>query len=78
MMGSTLNDLVAYKEKYNYRNGEHNRDGHSHNLSSNFGVYGPDRRHRNHRPVAAKEEPLSDDAPVGRHAMIPDGGDPKS
>ncbi len=39
--GFTLNDLVSYEEKHNYRNGEHNRDGHSHNLSMNFGVEGP-------------------------------------
>ncbi|MCC6736897.1 MAG: glycogen debranching protein GlgX [Bauldia sp.] len=39
--GFTLNDLVSYQDKHNYRNGEHNRDGHSHNLSMNFGVEGP-------------------------------------
>ena len=39
--GFTLNDLVSYEEKHNEANGENNRDGHSHNLSSNFGVEGP-------------------------------------
>lgn len=39
--GFTLNDLVSYEEKHNLANGEGNRDGDSHNLSSNFGVEGP-------------------------------------
>ena len=39
--GFTLNDLVSYKEKHNRANGEDNRDGHAHNLSSNHGVEGP-------------------------------------
>jgi isoamylase len=39
--GFTLNDLVSYDEKHNEANGEDNRDGHSHNLSSNYGVEGP-------------------------------------
>ena len=39
--GFTLNDLVSYKEKHNWANGEDNRDGHAHNLSSNHGVEGP-------------------------------------
>lgn len=39
--GFTLNDLVSYNDKHNEANGEENRDGHSHNLSSNFGVEGP-------------------------------------
>ncbi|HEX2137896.1 MAG TPA: glycogen debranching protein GlgX [Microvirga sp.] len=39
--GFTLNDLVSYNEKHNEANGEDNRDGHSHNLSSNYGVEGP-------------------------------------
>jgi isoamylase len=39
--GFTLNDLVSYDEKHNEANGENNRDGHSHNLSSNHGVEGP-------------------------------------
>ncbi|RDI61243.1 glycogen debranching protein GlgX [Microvirga subterranea] len=39
--GFTLNDLVSYNDKHNEANGEENRDGHSHNLSSNYGVEGP-------------------------------------
>ena len=39
--GFTLNDLVSYNDKHNEANGEDNRDGHSHNLSANYGVEGP-------------------------------------
>lgn len=39
--GFTLADLVAYNEKHNQANGEHNRDGESHNRSWNCGVEGP-------------------------------------
>jgi glycogen operon protein len=39
--GFTLNDLVSYNDKHNEANGEHNRDGHDHNLSWNCGVEGP-------------------------------------
>jgi glycogen operon protein len=39
--GYTLRDLVSYVEKHNEANGEGNRDGHDHNLSSNYGVEGP-------------------------------------
>ena len=39
--GFTLNDLVSYNEKHNQANGEENRDGHAHNLSSNYGAEGP-------------------------------------
>ena len=39
--GFTLADLVAYDHKHNEANGEHNRDGHDHNLSWNCGVEGP-------------------------------------
>ncbi|MEA3276300.1 MAG: glycogen debranching protein GlgX [Pseudomonadota bacterium] len=38
--GFTLNDLVSYEKKHNEANGEDNRDGHNHNLSSNCGVEG--------------------------------------
>ncbi|WP_440877142.1 glycogen debranching protein GlgX [Thalassotalea sp. PLHSN55] len=38
--GFTLNDLVSYQDKHNYANGENNRDGHSDNLSHNWGVEG--------------------------------------
>jgi isoamylase len=38
--GFTLHDLVTYSERHNEANGEGNRDGHSHNLSSNHGVEG--------------------------------------
>jgi glycogen operon protein len=39
--GFTLADLVSYNEKHNEANGEHNRDGESHNRSWNCGVEGP-------------------------------------
>jgi isoamylase len=39
--GYTLNDLVSYERKHNEANGEGNRDGHDHNISSNHGVEGP-------------------------------------
>ena len=39
--GFTLNDLVSYDRKHNESNGERNRDGVDHNLSSNCGVEGP-------------------------------------
>ena len=39
--GFTLADLVSYDQRHNEANGEHNRDGHGHNLSNNFGVEGP-------------------------------------
>ena len=38
--GFTLRDLVSYRHKHNAANGEGNRDGHSHNFSSNCGVEG--------------------------------------
>jgi glycogen operon protein len=38
--GFTLRDLVSYNERHNLANGEHNRDGHGHNLSRNCGVEG--------------------------------------
>jgi isoamylase len=38
--GFTLYDLFSYNEKHNAANGEHNRDGCNHNLSSNCGVEG--------------------------------------
>ena len=39
--GFTLHDLVSYNHKHNQANGEHNRDGHSHNHSWNCGHEGP-------------------------------------
>lgn len=39
--GMTLNDLVTYEGKHNEANGEDNRDGHSENLSRNWGAEGP-------------------------------------
>jgi len=39
--GFTLEDLVSYNDRHNEANGEDNRDGHSHNLSWNWGVEGP-------------------------------------
>jgi isoamylase len=38
--GFTLHDLVAYNDKHNEANGEDNRDGHSNNLSANYGAEG--------------------------------------
>ncbi|MGZ5819101.1 MAG: glycogen debranching protein GlgX, partial [Burkholderiaceae bacterium] len=39
--GFTLQDLVSYNEKHNEANGENNNDGHSENLSNNWGAEGP-------------------------------------
>ncbi|WP_374413203.1 glycogen debranching protein GlgX [Novosphingobium colocasiae] len=39
--GFTLADTVAYAERHNEANGEHNRDGHGENFSWNNGVEGP-------------------------------------
>jgi glycogen operon protein len=39
--GFNLSDVVSYHQRHNEANGEHNRDGHGHNLSRNFGVEGP-------------------------------------
>lgn len=39
--GFTVADVVRYRTKHNAANGEDNRDGHSHNLSDNYGVEGP-------------------------------------
>jgi glycogen operon protein len=39
--GFTLTDLVSYQTRHNEANGEDNRDGHGHNLSTNCGVEGP-------------------------------------
>lgn len=41
--GFNLADLTAYSQKHNEANGEHNRDGHDHNLSANGGIEGPTR-----------------------------------
>jgi glycogen operon protein len=42
--GFTLHDLVAYNQKHNEANGEHNSDGTDDNLSWNCGVEGPTSR----------------------------------
>ena len=39
--GFTISDLVSYNNKHNEANGEGNKDGESHNRSTNFGVEGP-------------------------------------
>jgi isoamylase len=39
--GFTLHDLVSYSKKYNWMNGEQNRDGLDVNYSSNWGKEGP-------------------------------------
>ncbi|HET9693139.1 MAG TPA: glycogen debranching protein GlgX [Steroidobacteraceae bacterium] len=39
--GFTLHDTVSYAQRHNEANLEHNRDGHAHNLSANYGVEGP-------------------------------------
>jgi glycogen operon protein len=41
--GFTLHDTVAYNERHNDPNLENGADGHSHNLSNNYGVEGPTR-----------------------------------
>ncbi len=39
--GMTLADMVAYRDRHNFANGEENRDGHGENHSWNNGVEGP-------------------------------------
>jgi glycogen operon protein len=39
--GFTLDDVVSYNERHNQPNKEDNKDGHPHNLSSNYGAEGP-------------------------------------
>jgi len=39
--GFTLTDVVSFNERHNLANGEHNRDGHGHNLSFDHGAEGP-------------------------------------
>jgi glycogen operon protein len=39
--GFTLRDLLRYEKRHNLANGEHNHDGHAHNLSNNCGIEGP-------------------------------------
>ena len=51
--GFTLHDLVSYKERHNYANGEENRDGHGDNRSDNYGVEGPT---SNPRIIALREK----------------------
>ncbi|MCU4158504.1 glycogen debranching protein GlgX [Acidiphilium sp. AL] len=38
--GFTLHDLVSYAETHNFENGENNQDGHSDNISANWGIEG--------------------------------------
>lgn len=38
--GYTLQDVVSYELRHNEANGEHNRDGHSHNYSCSYGEEG--------------------------------------
>jgi glycogen operon protein len=38
--GFTLRDLLSYQQRRNHANGEHNRDGHGHNLSYHCGAEG--------------------------------------
>jgi glycogen operon protein len=39
--GQTLTDITRYEQRHNEANGEDNRDGHSDNLSCNWGAEGP-------------------------------------
>ena len=39
--GFTLDDMVSFQNRHNQANCEHNRDGHGHNLSENYGCEGP-------------------------------------
>jgi glycogen operon protein len=39
--GFTLADAVSYNHRHNHANGEHNRDGHHANFTTNCGVEGP-------------------------------------
>jgi glycogen operon protein len=58
--GFTLADTVAFSERHNHANGEHNRDGHAHEVSWNNGVEGAcddagvtERRHADQRALLA-------------------------
>ncbi|MBW6522619.1 glycogen debranching protein GlgX [Sphingomonas sp. RHCKR47] len=58
--GFTLADTVAYAERHNHANGEHNRDGHAHEVSWNNGAEGScddasviERRHADQRALLA-------------------------
>ena len=42
--GFTLKDLLTYEKKHNAENGEEGRDGNDNNLSSNYGIEGPDKK----------------------------------
>jgi isoamylase len=39
--GRTLADVVSFIHRHNQANGEHNRDGHAHEVCANLGVEGP-------------------------------------
>lgn len=43
--GFTLQDLVSFEQRHNEANKEHNRDGHGHNLSANYGFEGLTQNH---------------------------------
>ena len=66
--GFTLNDLVSYNDKHNEANGEDNRDGHSHNLSGNYGVEGPTDDPRSAPRGSPDAQLAGDAAAVARHA----------
>ena len=58
--GFTLVDAVSYAERHNHANGEHNRDGHAHEISWNNGAEGAcddasvaERRHADQRALLA-------------------------
>ena len=67
--GFTLLDTVSYNDKHNEANLEGNRDGHSHNLSSNYGVEGPTKDPRVLRMSRTTgAQPAGDDVSVAGRA----------
>ena len=73
--GFTLNDLVSYNDKHNEANGEKNQDGHSHNLSSNYGAEGPTDDSESPRHAAAPDAQPSGHIDTGQGTPMLLGGD---
>lgn len=54
--GFNLQDLISYNKKYNFANGEQNRDGHNENYSNNHGIEGEtsNKQVKNQREITAR------------------------
>jgi glycogen operon protein len=72
--GFTLNDLVSNEDKHNEANGEDNRDGHSDNLSRNYGVEGPTDDPDIRAPFPSDAQHALHATAVARHADAAGGG----